>query len=406
MAWQDQLRKASFRGVPFYVDGAEGVFGRRTVPHEYPQRDKPYVEDLGRKARTLTVEALVLGDEYMAARDRLLDAIEQAGPGTLVHPYLGELSVSVTECKLRESTAEGGVARFTLTCIESGEVTFPTQVADTAGAVTAAADAAEVQATAAFEEAYAVSEKPEYVAEESRSILGQAMDGIEAATRTAGMASSEVAAIVASVRAVNQQIITTIYSPASTAQALVDNMKALISASTIEPIRALQLAKTFFTFGSDFLPVPLSDPDGGTVTASRMQQATNQAAMTGLVRQMAVIEASRAATLAEFDSYQHADTVRTDLADAIDGIVEAGVSDGVYDAMMALRAAVVRDITARGADLARVVSYTPNATMPALVLAYALYGDAQRDADIAARNGVRHPGFLPGGEALEVLSDA
>lgn len=406
MAWQDQLRKATFRGVPFSVDGHEGTFGRRTVTHEYPLRDKPYVEDMGRKARALSIDALVLGADYMAGRDRLLDAIEQPGPGTLVHPYLGELTVSILEVKLRESTAEGGLARFTISFIESGEALFPSQSANTAGAVETAAAAAEEDALSAFHAEYAVNEKPEFVAEDSISIVTDAMDAIEAATRSAGMASSDVAAIVSNVRKVSQGIITTIYDPASTAQALVSNIKALLGATTIEPARALQLAKTFFAFGSDFLPVPLSTPAAGAVTASRLQQSTNQKALKDLVRQQAVIEAARAATQVEFDSYQEASAVRTELADAVDAIAESGVSDLVYDSMLALRAAVVRDITTRGADLARVVNYTPNITLPALVVAYTLYGDAQRDAEVVARNSVRHPGFLPGGEVLEVLSDA
>jgi prophage DNA circulation protein len=47
-------------------------------------------------------------------------------------------------------------------------------------------------------------------------------------------------------------------------------------------------------------------------------------------------------------------------------------------------------------------------TQPALVLAQRLYGDPAsveaRAAEIVARNKVRHPGFVPGGVALQVLS--
>jgi len=43
--------------------------------------------------------------------------------------------------------------------------------------------------------------------------------------------------------------------------------------------------------------------------------------------------------------------------------------------------------------------------MPAIVLAYRLYGDAERADEIVARNRVRHPGFVPGGQPLEVLSN-
>ena len=54
--WKMRLRAASFRGVPFGVTADESEGGRRTVTHEFPQRETPYVEDLGgapRRARLL-----------------------------------------------------------------------------------------------------------------------------------------------------------------------------------------------------------------------------------------------------------------------------------------------------------------------------------------------------------------
>ena len=42
------------------------------------------------------------------------------------------------------------------------------------------------------------------------------------------------------------------------------------------------------------------------------------------------------------------------------------------------------------------------ATRPALVLAYQVNGDVEAEADLVARNQVRHPGFVPAGR-VEVL---
>ena len=39
------LRKASYEGIPFEVDNASLTFGRRTVIHQFPQRNVPFVED-------------------------------------------------------------------------------------------------------------------------------------------------------------------------------------------------------------------------------------------------------------------------------------------------------------------------------------------------------------------------
>ena len=68
------LREASFKGVPFKVDETEGQFGRRNVLHQYPYRDLPFAEDLGREVRRFSVHAFVLTQpEY----DALVEALEK-----------------------------------------------------------------------------------------------------------------------------------------------------------------------------------------------------------------------------------------------------------------------------------------------------------------------------------------
>ncbi|HFJ2043202.1 TPA: DNA circularization N-terminal domain-containing protein, partial [Salmonella enterica] len=59
--WRERLRDASFRGVPFSVEDDESAFGRRVQVHEYPNRDKPWTEDLGRATRRLTINAYLVG---------------------------------------------------------------------------------------------------------------------------------------------------------------------------------------------------------------------------------------------------------------------------------------------------------------------------------------------------------
>ena len=56
----------SFRGVNFYVKGADSGIGRRTVIHEFPGSDVGAGEDLGQRVRRYTLECYVLGGGYMA----------------------------------------------------------------------------------------------------------------------------------------------------------------------------------------------------------------------------------------------------------------------------------------------------------------------------------------------------
>ncbi|EPX8763657.1 TPA: DNA circularization protein [Yersinia enterocolitica] len=127
--WSEHLHPASFRGVPFAVLTAEGVFGRRQAIHEYPYRDTAWIEDLGRATRRLTIRGFLIqssglytAPDVMTQRDSLIAACEMPDAGTLVHPTLGEMTVSIPESGLRlnEGAESGRVFEFTLTIIESG----------------------------------------------------------------------------------------------------------------------------------------------------------------------------------------------------------------------------------------------------------------------------------------------
>ena len=136
MAWRDELRSASFRGVPFQVEGGTLTFGRRLAVHEYPQREKPYVEDLGKKAREYRLDAFVIGPDYMDKRDALIAALETPGAGQLVHPYFGSVVVTVTgDITVTEMTDRGGMAQISTTFIEAGELNAPDVLTDTVAAV-------------------------------------------------------------------------------------------------------------------------------------------------------------------------------------------------------------------------------------------------------------------------------
>ena len=119
--WRDQLHPASFRGVPFHVDSDSMPAGRRTQTHEYPQRDKPLVEDLGRVTREIKLAAFVIGEDCYFQRDNLLNALDKPGAGELVHPWYGRLTATATVCSVSHERREGGMVRFDLVFVEDGE---------------------------------------------------------------------------------------------------------------------------------------------------------------------------------------------------------------------------------------------------------------------------------------------
>lgn len=93
MSWQENLLDASFRGVPFDVVEESLQAQRSLAKHGTPYQDGDSVEDLGRGARAFSMRAVLFGTNYEFELQLLLGALDTIGPGELVHPVYGSITV-------------------------------------------------------------------------------------------------------------------------------------------------------------------------------------------------------------------------------------------------------------------------------------------------------------------------
>lgn len=394
MSWRDEMRDASFRGKPFFVEEHELSGGRRTQVTEYPLRDDPATEDLGRKAHRFTFQAFVIGQDYMAARDALLDALDEAGPGELVHPYYGTRSVAILEWSVRESTRKGGMATFTISCVQAGKTVLPARSVDTALVVQQASSTLTETASTEFVETWDVS-GPEWVRLDALSAVDQALDAISGAmdmtTMPFDMANSALAE-VASLKADGLSVLNIPNLLANRIMGIIDDLFDLVDFD----IDVMSVFRSLFSFSAS---TRAASSTRSTVGA---RSAANSSALSQLVSLAVLASAATTSSSMDFSTFEDALAVRSDLVDAVE-TASAQASDPVYAALSALRVAVVQDFASRAA-LPRITSYQPVETLPALVVAYDIYGDATQADQICSRNKVRHPGAIPGGSVLEVLT--
>jgi prophage DNA circulation protein len=163
MGWKEKLQPASFRGVPFDVDTGDLTTGRRNQTHQYPGRDVPYTEDLGRGARKVSIEAFLVGDDYMERRDKLLAAVEQGGSGELVHPWHGRMMLDVdgeSAVRVRYGAREGRYCAITVNFVESGSKSFPAATDAPGAQALLAADAAKTASINEFSGLFVVGGLP------------------------------------------------------------------------------------------------------------------------------------------------------------------------------------------------------------------------------------------------------
>lgn len=398
MAWQDQLQKASFRGVEFQVEGDDAAFGRRMQLHEYPQRDKPFVEDMGRKAREISLTAFLVGPEYMAARDRLLEAVEQAGPGELVHPWYGRLTVSIKDdgCRVTHSRDEGGMCRIRLAFIESGELAFPSAGEATGAKTLLAADALEELSIEQFAEEFSLDGFPAWVADDALAAAGDMLDTLDTVL-SSGILTDPVGTILGEL----SELFATPLTFARRVFGLFGKVEALwgryASGAIFTPLNFLR-AYSVLRAPQRFPPVTRASG----VTPARTRLYDNRDALAALQRRAALVQASVMAAAMPLPVFDDAVALRRDLLAALDA--EAALADdAAYVALSDLRTQVHRDMGARIRAAARLRDYAPGEVLPALAVAYDLYEDTARADEIVARNRIRHPGFVPPAP-LKVLS--
>lgn len=387
MSWRDRYQSASFRGVPFRVEDHGAGGGRRVVIHEFAGTDRRLVQDLGRATETLALRGYVVGPDYDIARDALLEALGQPGPGELVHPYLGTIQVQVLGYEVSERAQDGGIAAFALQFVEVG--TDGAGILATRAGARQAADAAADAALDAAEGGFDPAAALEGMAEEVEAF----------AARLQSFSLAGPLATVARYRRLAARLADAVLSvvgfPAQQAR--------LVREAVVQLDQAVDSRRALLDIHLGLLSQRPKLRGGASAFARRRDR--NAQVTSDLFRAFAASEAVRAAARVAWSSRQEAERARARLFLEIDAL-QLTSSDATYGALVQLAAALTESVPGPDADLPELLTLDVERPVPSLVLAYRLYGDRGREAELVARNASRipHPGRIGTGTSLEVLS--
>lgn len=414
----EQLQPASFRGVPFEVEASGITVGRRTVVHEYPQRDRPYVEDMGRATRNITLQCFVVGSDYLEQAQALMHELEEPGPGTLIHPWLGEMEVTITSVSELQFDQGLGVASVTITATEAGDLELPAVTADEDTEALEAADAVEKSAVDKFCEDFDLSTINDWIDSALEGSLLDALNFVSAgdlgklfdyAEGVANLADKAMALLSTDPKIFATRLAGALGLSrwATTVSAWRGVAKSLKNLCRHDKLKARTKAY------AERKGEPMSD-----VTRQVMK---SQAAIETLVRQLMIAQMVGVSTLVatskdvsspdgEEDtrtttrSYDEIVELRDELCQVLDDELLMEENDEMYQVLDEARTAIFDVLTHKADALQHVVIVKPDDVFPAVVLAYDYHDDADRDLEIARRNGVEHEGFCPASE-LRVLSE-
>jgi prophage DNA circulation protein len=408
MTWREQQRKvtfpdgrelvgASFRGIPFFVSSGTQTGGRRTVTHEFPRRNDPQVDDLGRATKTFSIDGYVLGADYMTQRDALIDALDDVeGPGELVHPFYGTISVQAGPFSTTETTAQGGIAVFTIEFTRVAQ-TPPAAVEspDLQGELDESATAARAASETEITDNYDVSGQPSWALESLSTDVLAAMAGWRTYLQPLVQAEQAAARLAADIELIEGTASSLIREPVELLDALRDALASVVESAVVAPLEfAKALIETYEAIGL----VQLAP----TTTSTSTQERNNQLALSAAMKREMLVYACQLAGLAAYPSLEDAIDIRDQLVDLLDEQSQAA-SVEIYPELSEVRAKLTAAVPGT-AQLARLQTVSRKVETPAILLSYQLYGTTSESEDIVERNGAADPLFLSGD--LEVLSRA
>lgn len=400
LPWMDRMLTGMWRCVPFWVEQHTLTGGRRLAIHEFPVRDEAAVEDLGRKARRFQLSFFGANRDYFYWRDEMRAALDEPGPGTLSHPYLGELRAQVEDYSISETASEGGLFRAQVTFVEATSKLRVVTEIDHAGRAKAASSAV---LEAASEDLADSVTGPQL---ESGPMLIDTLRVLD----ELGAAVSAALALAAAAAAMGDAL--------AFAAATIDAVRAIARAGVSTPGRAPEHRVRVLLSAGGALGNTWPDPTAGlpaqssswspTAATPRQVEAAREQHAVSLFGRTAIYGALAEATVeADFGDADAA----LDVASQLDALADAvlshePVSPRLHDTVCDLRIALEQYLRSIVPDLPRRTRFTPSATLPAVVIAQRLYGNALRASQIVALNGIAHPLFVRGGAELEVLTDA
>jgi prophage DNA circulation protein len=395
ITWKDKLRKASFRGIEFKVDTSDLDGGRRVAKHEFPQKNIPFVEDLGGKLKTFPVEGYVIGDDYMTTRDLLIGALDQEGTGLLVHPYYGELNLQVEDWHVKNSASEGGMARFSMVFLQTEDIKYPTTANNNVEILNAKADK--------LDESLAQNVNKKY----KTNILSsykKAVNCIKDTIKSLKNLLSPIASLVNMAEQVSKDlndIATEVMSLARSPLTLAYNLQNAIKSIQNIPEYAKDIMKAYSSLNKIFSEY-YNDTKEPTTKAEAINKVNNQSMKQLLCLTIASAMARTASTMA-FTTYSEAQATQELIAGIIDEIIVDTDDDDIFQNAVDLKLALSQVLPPENQVLKNIVLYPVKDTVPSIVLAYDIYGNLDNEQDILDRNTIENPATIIGGNDIEVL---
>jgi len=438
MAFEDRLT-ASFRGVEFLLEEADGESGRRAIPHAYPKKELGYTEDNGKVLTQERISGRVVGDDYLNQLTAILEALNKPGAGELVHPWFGIRKVQVGKVSHKLVNRIDGTATINFEVFEVGENLFPNAKSDTATQVNSEAEKTKEAVNKDFEKGFDTN-----TLDGMGEMVDAFLDDLDELTRSLPSLPDDLRQWTDRLMRAKYSIGKLLAYPGELARevmGLLEDIKGIVK----DPIRSLNvyqnvqnrwegmraelsatggLARNISSDGGIAGSVPkfanpsknaviLANADAfknltlNSALVAKCSALANAEMMNKLIDEIQVVESLSGAERNAILTGQQLKNFGYGIADQLVLYAATAVESGrsaVWRQMRVLRQAVLADTRARAELLPQVSIYKTVDTVPVALVAWQQTGNTERRNSIVQRNGFANPAFILPTDTVEVIS--
>lgn len=399
----EELLPASFKGVPFLLVNNSGTTGgRKTATHEFVNANYRNVEDLGKLTKIYNVTAVISGDNYFAARDRLIDALDEGGKGTLIHPFFGSIQVVAKPYTLTESQRTLGEAVFNLIFEAADDKILPQITEDNSAAVALQSVTTNDLTVTKTTDNFEVDDGHTLSYASSEILLTSFVEDLTNIAINFNPATAEVSVFNSVKNAFEDDITQNISDPASLATAI-DNVIASIDDITPDPAIKLIYLEPLYSFNTDSTTLDTDLDVGNDITAEFAELVENERTLTDQITVSSLSYGYRNIVDIEFNNVDELDSALNNLEGNYQLYAErSNVDADILDELQKLRADVEEFMRRQRLSVAKLVDISIK-TMPVQVLAYSLYGNIDNTDQLIELNEISDVSFVSGD--LKALSN-
>jgi len=407
MALLDELRPASFRGIPFLVRNRSSSRGGKSVTHEYPNDDRRYVEPLGILKPTFNLTGIISGDDYINHRDLLLEALDDASLGILVHPWYGNLRVAPKPYNVEENDTTLGECIINMVFEVADPAINPRQTQSQLSFISSLSEQLDGKLIERISNVFNVARQFTRNFTAAKAKIGNIINEFNVFSGYFG-SKNDTNALSSQQANFTDNIVPSI----NDASKLGDNISNLFDAANnvnSDPSAVFSGMSQLFTFGNDDVPIDF-------VTRETSERVSNNGILNVSTQTYALIYAYQNAVQIDFSNQNQLDTIIANLesqySNIYNGIFSAAfnlsyydiLGDEIIDLLESLRNACRLSFEQIRLSTDKITQITVNST-PATIISYQYYGSTDETDDIINLNAINDVTFVKGNINIVVRPD-